>query len=177
VVIVLAALLAQIGLAAQSGHVLTSPPQFRSQAMRLEREALARNVAGLASVCADSVECFEVFRLTSRELRFDAGKFFGLQLPDAREHIGYQIRTETIHPRRLDAFHRHLMLAFCKYVADSLKMPGFVRIGVDRLGEENLVPFAGRGLSGKIASNALWRVDFELRGGKWLATRFVVAES
>jgi|SRR5579862_1585968 len=162
---------------------LSHPPQrsvpadLRSRATHFEGCAIKRDLRGLLKLCASRVELIEVYRLTPKELRFGAGTFFDVRMPEASNHVGYQVRREVMDTRSLDSFHRQLALSFCGYVADSAKVPGFIQVVDDRLEEEeDLVPFEGRGLSGKIASNALWRVDFELRRGRWLATRFVVAE-
>ena len=146
------------------------------QALRFKDRAVHGDSIGLARLCSKNVECFDITRLTPIEMQFGKNSFFAVELSKDERHFGYQIKKEVIHPQSLSKLHKKFALAFCKLIKDSSEFIDWVKVENDQLEYEDLIPFPGKGLAGKIASNAQWRVDFELQNGKWLATRFIEAD-
>ncbi|MBS1703846.1 MAG: hypothetical protein JST12_19435 [Armatimonadetes bacterium] len=141
---------------------------------KFKKFAIAKDLDGLKTVCAKKIECQEIVRLTPKELPVSMGTFFGAKESDSDLHIGYQIKREIIDMRAPSKFQRQIILGFCDWVQASSQVHGWIDIrreaGDDRY---DLIPFPGMGLTGKYASNAVWRVDFELQNGKWLATKLI----
>ena len=148
--------------------------KLETRANQFKNLAVKKDLGGLFKLCDDRIECIEVIRLTTARLNYDKGTLFGVKLYE--DKLGFQLKREFIKIKSPTQEERKILLAFCDRIAVSSKVDAWIKVE-ESLGDdaELLVPFPGKGLIGKYASNSLWRVDFELRKGQWKATKLIEA--
>ena len=157
-------------------HIAKSdiPNALVVRALRFRDLAVKGDLKGLSHICAGKLECFDITRLTPREVQFGNDEFMETPFPSGKSDIGYELRREVVVPGKLNTWTRSVMTSLCQLVRDSSQRTDYIKISSEAGTNQSLIPFSGRGLSGKIVSNAYWRVDFEETKGEWIAVRFIL---
>ena len=161
-------------LLGQTGTKSAEWKNLETRANQFKTLAIKKDLNGMFKLCDDRIECIEVIRLTTASLNYDKGTLFGVKLYE--DQLGFQLKREFIKIKSPTREERKILLAFCDRITVSSKVNGWINVE-ESLGDDSelLVPFSGKGLMGKYASNSLWRVDFELRKGQWKATKLIEA--
>src|SRR5690349_4835988 len=120
------------------------PSALRARALEFDKLAIKKDIRGLRKLCIKNIECFDIFRLTPVEMRPGTKDSF-FDVPVRDPNIGYQVRREVVDLGSLDTFHRKVVQSFCQLIVDSSRVPGYIKIGISNLDEDNVVPFGGKG--------------------------------